>query len=320
MKNITKFLGIIAAVAVIGFVTGCGEPDPDDRIEINITGLPSNADGLYADVSLYSAKDTTVSPVARSSAVRLITGNTARGEMVTFEGGQTNFAKEGPYFVRLEVYEDAEKNTRLKDYITASNVSIVKGTNGILASRFQPEPVASDFPAKAVVLPNAPAETFFGIYKVTYTGTVGNNTSATVVETIDFAQTTFKISDDTDDGVDDHLYFDISKWDEVTVPTPHNSTYDKGYKFTGKITSAEAKKVTGTAGSTSTYLYGSKTAPGFLASDINTTTCKMYIYTKGSGNSFTFIRTTFVKDSDTAVPAPITGNDGTTVRVYTKSS
>jgi len=299
MKNITKFLGIIAAVAVIGFVTGCGEPDAADRIDINISGVPDDAKGFFAQIQIYTTaeynkgKDNAAS-AAISSALAPISGNTATGEMV--HSGK-NFADEGSYYVRLAIYENTDTSKKaLYDGWTRANQGLIKGNNPIAGSLFDPPLASHNFPK--------PPQNFFG----NYTGTGALNKT----ETIQFTQTTFKISDSPTRA--EFLDFEIRQWDAADVPATVSGGFTKGYKFTGVIT--------GAAPTTDGNLYGSKTAPGFVQADLNTTSCHMFIYMKqGTDGKFQFVRTTFTKDSNTTNPdekVPVTQSDNVTARLYTQ--
>jgi len=88
--------------------------------------------------------------------------------------------------------------------------------------------------------------------------------------------------------------------------------YTDAFKFSGRITEA-------TSGTNS--LYGSQTAPGFSQADItNGTVATMFIYYKGEGSSFTFIRTAFTKTPGTVPDVIKTGtNANDPPRTFTKS-
>jgi len=309
MKNICKFLGIIAAVAVIGFVTSCGEPDPEDRIEIQITGLPSGANGYYSRVSLAKAAAdfSATGSLASSSARKPIRNSTTTSEMV--QSGK-NFADAGSYIVRLEIYQSetpgGSTETSVYDGMTSGNRSIIKGTNVINVDLFTPD--IFNVAVFKPTTPEQPPANNFGNYTTTYllTSSGGN-----VTETVALSQAEFKISDTTNDS----LTFEISKWETIpaaSLPTEATSGgYTGGYKFTGKITQA-----------TSGYVPSLKTAPGFtMATDVKADKsgpeCYMSIYFKGDTGSITFIRTPFSKTNGTANSGVVTGDDNN-VRVYTK--
>jgi len=314
MKNITKFLGIIAAVAMIGLVTGCGEPDADDRIEITINGLDSTANGYFAMLSLWQREADTAS-VARSSALKVISDGAVTGAMV--QSGK-NFDKEGNYFIRLEVYNsETSENlaSRVYDGMSTENQKIIKGTNQFGKSIFRPTITAASFPEKGT-----PAGSNFG----TYTGT---GVTDQITETIVLQKDTFRISDNSTNNAgaptNDFLNFSITKWEEIKaadIPAAAVSGgYTGGYKFTGKITGGQP--INAASGNNPSNIYGGQTAPNFVQADINNTEAWMYIYFKGTEETFTFIRTAFSKEGNENTRLITTGTTtDAPLRVYRKQA
>jgi len=318
MKNICKFLGIIAAVAVIGFVTSCGEPDPEDRVEITITGM-SMANGNFAILQLYKPGDdpSVKGSVARSSGAVKISGE-AMGEMV-YNG--KNFADAGSYVIRLEVYNnetDLRDLNRLYNGFSRANQPIAKGPNGFPATIFTPTIEASYFPAPAQDT-KPPVKTNFGVY-------TGKGFQDNVTETIELLEKSFFVSDNSQaaDATKDTLTFRIDKWEEIaTKDLPSEATsggYTGGYKFTGKIIGATAgPQPSGNLG----YIGSNATAPGFTMADVKENgsgpDCWMFIYFKGEIGSITFIRTPFSKTGNVNEGLVKTPPNTGTVRVYTKS-
>jgi len=293
MKNLVKVFGIIAVIAVIGLAVSC-EAAPEDQILVTFTGIPDAFNGKYATVSL--VKDNAIVAIGYPKKINGGTVNDA--EMLVAEEGSkqgTIFDKDGNYHVSLVVSDDEEVEAIRYSGITTSPKALVKGSNTFGVDTLRPDITKA--------AGGTPAEDFFG----TYTGT-GYKTG--VIETIVFTETSFKISDD-ENTPNDYLDFTITKWDNATVPDSYKDTYTIAYKFTGKITAG--KPVTNSGDKIS--IYGTATAPGFSQSDIdNGTVCHMYIYCKGSGGEFEFIRTTFTKeDADTDVTDAVAGN-----RVFTK--
>jgi len=332
MKNICKFLGIIAAVAVIGFVTSCGEPDPDKQIQIEITEMPSSANDYFVVVSIYDTGTPTtinagqVPSIARSSVARKISGGMARGEMVVFKGtSQENFDKEDNYFVRFELYPDAAKaqTQAIPDLTysgtTGNKVKIIKGVNVIKAltgaTALDPIPTSTNIPPlttePAPPVTQPPPANNFGTYS-------GQSFNYTVIETVVLSSSSFKISDNSGTGADS-LNFRIDFWEEIPAASlPADATsngYTGGYKFKGKILSA-----------TSGYLPSNQTAPssaGFSAADANAAgsgpDCWMSMYFTGATGDITFIRTPFSKTSATA--GVVKNNPPqNALRVYTKAA
>lgn len=313
MKNIGKFLGIIAAVAVIGLAVGCGEPDPEDRIEISITGLPTTAnDGFFAVLSLENASGASVARSTRDVAVK-ISGSTAKGEMAEFKNGSwINFADADSYIIGLEVYDnetDLTDGHRVYRGKTRSNQAVVKGSNAYSADLFSPSIDAGAFQSS-----KPPAANNFG----TYTG-AGYTTGVT--ETIVLAQNAFQVSDNSKAAgtVQDSLNFRIDRWEEIpTASLPADATsggYTGGYKFTGKMTAT-----------TTGYIPSTQTAPNFTADDVKADgsgpDCWMSIYFKGETGSITFIRTPFSKagsvNEGLVRSNPVAPANVGAVRVYTK--
>jgi hypothetical protein len=311
MKNICKFLGIIAAVAVIGLVTGCGEPDAADRIDISISGLPTTANGFFAQIQIYTTaeynkgKQNAVNS-AISSALAPIAANTAKGEMV--HSGK-NFDDEGSYYVRLTVYETrvTAEVTPLYDGWTRANQGLIKGNNPLAIDLFDP-------PISEARFPEPPPATNYG----TYTGT---GYSATVTEKIVLQQTSFVVSDNSKPAGEtpDSLTLRIDNWEIIPAaslpPEATSGGYTGGYKFTGKLTAT-----------TSGYIPSTQTAPNFVADDVKADGSGpdvwMSIYFKGDEGNITFIRTPFSKTGNVnagvvksnPVPPATVGE----VRVYTK--
>jgi len=146
-----------------------------------------------------------------------------------------------------------------------------------------------------------------------YTGKYTNSSSKTITETIKIANGLISISDDFDASNPDYLDFSVDKWEIVTTPTFNQSAnYPYAFKITGKITDAKPVITTNP-----TNIYGSQTAPGFTQSDINSTTCWMYIYISNTGD---IIRSPFSKDGKNNGTNPITyTSSNTTLRVFTKT-
>jgi len=327
MKNICKFLGIIAAVAVIGFVTGCGEPDPDDRIQINITGLPEASNGFYTRLELYEKKeDIGVKGALASSSVRKgISANKTTSEMV--QSGKNFDDTSSWYFVRLEIYENetgAAPDTRYYDGVTSANKKFAKGQNTITAAEFFPVPKETDFPAKGnqqpQLPPSAPPATNYG----TYSGVSFRNN---VTETVVLQPDSFVISDNSRTP-QDSLTFRIDSWEEISTITDSDAKaggYTKGYKFKGKIIAATSMNPP--TGTEPGYVPSLQTAPNFNSDDVKADgtgpDCWMSIYFKGEIGNITFIRTPFSKTSTTTgvVKNNTTNNGGNgLVRSYTKSN
>jgi len=327
MKNICKFLGIIAAVAVIGFVTSCGEPDAEDRIEITIHGLPSAANGYWARVELYAkSKGVTAGNVdqtpndANSRVRRAIRGGETTVEM---EHSGKNFADAGDYVIQLLIYDNEPGKTPEVLYyngLTASE-ALSKGNNRIAASKFSPDlpsvtfpPLATPVPPQEQLPPSAPPATNYGTYS-------GESFRTNITETVILQPTSFFITDNSNavGKSPDSLTFRIDSWAEISagdLPSEANTGgYTGGYKFKGKITAA-----------TSGYVPSLQTAPNFsLTNDVKADgsgpDCWMSIYFKGATGDITFIRTPFSKTENTGgvVSNNTTNNGGNgKVRVYSR--
>jgi len=274
MKNLVKVFGIIAVIAVIGLAVSC-EADPEDQIIVTITEIPAGFEGKWATVSLVKTDGKT--PVAAAYPEKIKGGNASGCGMNDISDMTKIFDKDDNYFILLIIHDsESDIENSLYEGVTKSYKTLVKGDNPFPASDFRPD--IGDFVA-------APPPDFFGTY--TAVGYV-----STITETIEFQSTTFEISDATTAtgaATGDYLKFEIEKWDAAEVPADY-STYTTAYKFTGKITDGKPKD---------TFVYGTQTAPGFTETDFNSTSCHMYIYCNGSGDTFEFIRTTFTKDTDT---------------------
>jgi len=310
MKNIGKIVGIIAILAVIGFMAGCQlEVDPDDQVSITVNSLPNGANGLFT--LMYLSSNGVDYDIAITSALRGIFNGSTTNNM-KYPPGHKNegkaFGEEGNYYVILAVYDsETPSSASTPKYTgrTTDKVKITKGGNIVAASKFTPTISDSTFPTTPTPPVGKPPSAFYGTY-------TGNGAKAGTTETIELTETTFKISDDEKAPPNsDFLTFVILDWADAAVPSTY-SEYTKGYKFTGYIGDGRPNE---------TYIYGTQTAPSFNQSDItNKTRCHMYIYTKGEGTSFTFIRTVFSKESGTDNTTAITNGTApnTTLRVFTK--
>jgi hypothetical protein len=303
MKKMGKFVGIIAVLLIIGGMVSCDmEAKPEDQIQITFTGLPAKADNNFAFIGLLPAlpASATEEPniVAISSALKKITGGNATGYMEFANEKGKAFGKNDNYYIAIQIYSnEAGTGEPIYSGWTSEKQKVDKGPNTYAANKLIPD--IEDYFYE-------PPSTFFG----TYTGTGATDTT---VETIVFNATTFRISDNSA-ITNPYLNFTIQDFEEVAVNSSY-AEYTTAFKFTGKITDASPS-----SGSNS-YIGSTKTAPGTTASDINTTVFHMYIYAKGSGSGFTFVRTAFTKQSDwiTADKTDvITKADNTTARVYTK--
>lgn len=302
MKNIFKFLGIFTILVMIGFVLSCEtEADPEDQITITITGLPTNANNTYAIMGLWGPDLKAQGPLPRK-----IANNAVTNEMVFAAGDNKGkaFGEAGSYKLSLQIYTKASTSDSdsklLYDSSTTSNLAIKKGANTFTVTQLHLDDDIDD-----AFKGYEPPETFFG----TYTGAGAQ----TYTETILFGPTQFRISDNSETS-NPYLDFYIESWDDASVPGDY-SAYNKGYKFTGKIVGASPLS------GTNTYINSDKTAPGTSSSDVKADKSgpefHMYIYTAGSGSSFTFIRTSFVKTGNTDSTTAITQTNGN-LRVYTK--
>jgi len=288
MKNIIKIVGIIAILAVIGFMTGCQtetEASPADQVIISISGLPDGLNGKCININLW--KETSDSdPVATSfqPLTKVVNGRVS-SNMVWWGKNDKAFGDEGSYIVALGVYEDEYGATKTNNqtYRAGSpKKTIIKGTNPLTVGDFSPS-LEDDFPTISTPPEGTPDAEFWGTYtSPAYT--------SPYIETVVFSETSFRVSDN-ENTPEDFLAFTITKWESFSVPTEYEDIAMKGYKFTGFITAGQP---------VNTNIYGSQTAPGFTQADItNKTTCHMYIFTNGSGANYRFYRTTFSKETGT---------------------
>jgi hypothetical protein len=292
MKNAIKVVGIIAMLAVIGLISSC-EVDPEDQVMITITGIPAAFNDSYAMVLLCNSQDGG-DAVAGSFYKRITGGQVSNVEMLDAKDTKKAFGKNGNYHVALDINSAQNgEGSDLYTGITTSKKSVVKGENTYNTELFYPD---------IIDYAGAPSLNNFGIYTTTYSG---------ITETIELSATSFYIKDDSNGAgnTPDDLTFTITSWEEATPPAAIAATYPKAYKFGGKITAASSDG--------DDYIPSPKTAPGFADSDINVTTCYMYIYFNGETGSITFVRTAFTK-SATVVPDVVTGSDSAN-RVYTKN-
>ena len=170
----------------------------------------------------------------------------------------------------------------------------------------EPEPPAPPTPAEK-------AAKFFGGYNAVYKETAASTTNTN--ERIKFEEKKLVIWDDTNyHGSLNYLEFEITKWDDATTPSftdtvvGNQDNFKIAFKLTGKIKGAFEK--------TATYLYGSKTAPGFVQKDIEDGTeaiIYLYIQEEDDDNDLTILRSIITKDGGNK--APITGV-GNAVRFY----
>lgn len=297
MKNLLKVVGIIAVLAIIGVVS-C-EVNPDDQTTITITNIPGGANNMYATMWISDSKDLQGNnKEAYAAAIRKISGGSVTCEMLNTKGEA--FGKNDNYYIMIKISTDSSGNTVKYTGNSTSKKNVKKGAVSYDANIF--EPIIDDVFGEAQ---GEPPRDFFG----TYTGT---GYQQGVVETVIFARDSFRISDNSNTPVD-YLDFTITSWDDtVTVPVAYRTNYDTAYKFTGKITGAKPIETNA--------LYGSQTAPGFTQADINTTVCHMYIYCKDDSNGFSFIRTTFSKETSSDVTTAVTVTGTNNLRVFTKSN
>jgi len=309
MKNLIKVLGIIAMFAVIGL--GSCEVDEEEQTSITVTGIPAAFNGKYAYVGVSDAIDG--SNIRELSLPKQIAnGTVSQLLLLSAKDKKAATAKNGYIKLNIDSQEDLNGAT-LYSGVTRGVKTLGEGNKSVDATEdFFP---SIGDAAKKYIDDNTPKgpdytkeETFFGKYTTTYT----TNTEGTITETIEFNETSFKLSDvSTMAGKGgDSLTFNITSWDKtVTTPQENAGAYPYAFKFTGKITQA-----------TSGYIPASeqsKTAPGFGTADINVEGVYMYLYFTGTGTSFTFVRSPF---SNTAHPngnAPVTGADNA-LRVYTR--
>jgi hypothetical protein len=115
-----------------------------------------------------------------------------------------------------------------------------------------------------------------------------------ITEIIHLDEDRFQIMDNdlSVPGVHDILDFAISKWEPIDTPDKYKTVYPYAFKITGKVMNAYPQGGGGTP-----YLYGTKTAPGFTASDLNSTECWMYLYFNYTRfkEEISLIRTAFSK-------------------------
>jgi len=332
MKNVLKTLGIIALLAVVGMLFSCGgEEDPNaEPVYVTFTGLDSYTGAIlnngmvgnttsntsfedkYAKIYFYSkAGGKSEEATSGKTPIKIVNGKLERVSMVNSSGKQVGIApdSDSPLFVWVKI------SSGKTDSITASKADKFKGKENLVFD-FQigngswPIKAGDNFFTLSGVqnTPGAitPEDDFFGTY------TAAGYTSG-VTETVVFTVDGFKISDNENSPAD-YLDFTIQKWDEATVPNTYNATYPLGYKFSGIITAGQPVE--------SNAIYGSETASGFNQSDItNQTSCHMYIYYSANATTgaITFIRTKFVKDSDTENTTAVSGTGAGGLRVFTKS-
>jgi len=323
MKNVIRVLGIIAILAIIGLAVSCSV-DPDEQTRITITDIPAGYEGKYAAVIVVESVSVAAADVKYLGAAKVgkpIKGGVAEAiplfevDMKNETFGEAAKVKQG--YVLLFITEDENYTTSEDDLYQGTSdsaVSLGEGTIEIKASRFQPD-ITKNAPTAAEEV----KDEYEGTYKCTYK--LGENDQD---EYVDLSTTAFNIYEKTTAGTKDannFLDFKITKW-EFVEDSKLLSGYVKGFKFTGTID--DGKPVTTEAESTANpkvaSIYGVKTAPGFVASDLKTTSACMFLLFKADG---TFVRTVFVKAAD-AKDAPatadlITGNEKPTekVRVYT---
>jgi len=327
MKNVIRVLGIIAILAIIGLAVSCSV-DPDEQTRITITDIPEGFEGKYATVAVVESMSVSVEDVkylGAAKAGKVIKGGVAeaiplfelktegKGDDMKMTFGEAVKVKQGYVLLIITETEQGAFSDEDKDLytgVTDSAATLGEGTVEIKASRFQPDITK--------VAPSKPKANDYGTYTTSYV-----DSGTTYVETVVLSETEFKISDDTDGRTGanaDHLYFSITSWEPVDLPTGYTD-YTGAYKFTGKIT--EQKN----------YVPSSKTAPaasGFTTTSVGAdvkadktgTTCWMYIYFKGETGSITFIRSAFSKGATgTGVTADnkgiVTGGNNQ-ARVYTK--
>jgi len=147
------------------------------------------------------------------------------------------------------------------------------------------------------------AAAFFGSYITNYT-----LSGTATIEKITIAKDTIKIDEIQNSVVGDHIYFSISKWEVVSVPTWTDDSYPStggtadftvGFKVYGKITEAKPDN-------NATSIYGTSTASGFSKNDINATDCWMSLYLDEDGDFL--VRTPFSKAGKDNGNTPVRGS------------
>jgi len=321
MKNISKMLGIIAVLAIIGVFVGCGEAKPEDQYEITITDFPSNANGQYGFLILTDDKGV---DIGFSSAGKAISGGSLTTTINDKDGKA--FGKNDDLWIRIGIGKDGTAagvdadtpnkytTTKKGSFYGDQKEALKKGANSVKLGRFSPDPKVVFGDAGDVV-----DVIYKGTYKVTYKLNMGGTTGLVDTdEYVDLAEGSFNIYEKKN-GVkdtDNFLDFTIGSDGWVGIPVPAGTNYVNAFKFTGYISAG--KPVNAATAQRPKNIYGSKTAPGFDQSDITSKTpAWMYLYFNADG---TFVRTVFNKDAANDDKTLITGNETPTelVRVYVK--
>jgi len=320
MKTLKKVLGIIAMIAIIGMFFSCGEASEEDQTRITITDIPEQLNGLYAQVAVAKAidgKELVSAGFYREIADGGVTGaqRDDKEAVVTKEG-----------YVVIIISTDTSNGEDVFVGVTEGLVTLGKGEYTVSADKFL-DKNQKGIAAAAANYKGAPSASAFG----TYTCYTNLATAPTAVqsESINFSKTSFEIFDSTGDT----FTFTIEKWENAATPsditglTSLATDYPKGYKFTGKITSAKeggtviSKDDTTSSGSKG-YFGSNQTAPGIYPKDMKDgTTIWMYLYAKETSGVITeFVRSSFNKDAanDSKKPIPTSATAASGLRVYKK--
>lgn len=307
MKNMFKTLGIIVILAIILSVAGCAA-DPEDQVEITITGIPSGANGNYAYIALISAKKTDL--IAHADSNNEISGGKVSSLML--DANNQIFDKEGSYKLAVFIYKDVITDENLNDaysFYTRSPVAIKKGNNTFDTTNLKNE---AEWTMDKIFGSDAAKEAakFAGTYITTYKTSSNAPSSSSIVETIVLAEDSFVISDNTSSA--DELKFSIREWDYASTPDVYSDAYPYALSFKGKITESSAGY----------YGTSSQTGKGITVSDIKKDgsgpDCWMYLYFNDDGK---FIRTPFTKSGaaeNKTVVLHWTSPAGAPLRVYEK--
>jgi len=318
MKNLIKVLGIIAMFAVIGL--GSCEVDPEDQVQITITGIPAAADGLYAFFALSSSTS-----LDKLDALSDSNNKIASGKLTTLMVDDKNkaFGKEGSYYIIIFIHDNVITSSNLNitkyTFMNFSKKPITKGPNSFAAIDFKtPDQSATmaDAFKTADEIAKEKVATFLGNYSVKYWNMAADASDTTgrkeLTEKINLTtDTRFYIEDDSaGTGANkDYLEFTITKWNESTTPDAYKAAYPNAFKFEGKIVTQK-----GFCGN------DSQTGKGISATEAPGLECTMYLYFSDDGK---FVRTPFTKKGATTEDTSIvvnytTGTGANAPRVYTK--
>jgi hypothetical protein len=135
MKNVFKFLGIIALVAVIGFsMAACGDGDGGGGGGggLTITGIPANLNGKYAIAAPMTGSIIAAAEVTQNSAKGgKISGGSVKLKVFNPQDGSAYTGNDTVASLMVMIYDEESINEDIDEPVAVGMISSVTFTKGV---------------------------------------------------------------------------------------------------------------------------------------------------------------------------------------------